>query len=92
MDPHLLSQYRRAAGLRRVLRCQDASLTHLPADATAPLLLYLQKRLNADYICSASGTVGKDVLPRLGGMLDVQPVTDVVQIKARNGGQEHKKV
>lgn len=36
-------------------------------------------------LCSANG-FGKDLMPRIGGLLDLQPITDVVQIK--DGGQK----
>lgn len=84
VNEQLLSQYRRTAGVRRVLVCGHPSLTHLPADATASLLRYLADRENPSYICAAAGSTGKDVLPRLGGLMDVQPLTDIVQIKAGN--------
>ncbi|KAL8424631.1 hypothetical protein Efla_004254 [Eimeria flavescens] len=82
VDEALLSRYRRTAGVRRVLQCTHSSLKHLPADATAAFLLHLNTREKPEVICAASGTVGKDVLPRLGGLLDVQPVTDVVAVQA----------
>lgn len=78
----LLSLYRRCFGLRRVLRCTDSSLSHLPADATSSLLFHLFKTLNPSYLCAAAGSLGKDVMPRFAAMVDVQPVTDVVQIKS----------
>lgn len=33
-----------------------------------------------DKIISSTSGFGKDVVPRLGGLLDVQPITDVIQI------------
>ncbi|KAL8452692.1 hypothetical protein Emed_001256 [Eimeria media] len=84
VEENLLLRYRQTVGVRRVLRCTDSSLAHLPSDATASLLVHLNKTEKPHYICAASSSVGKDVLPRVGGLLDVQPVTDVVEIKARN--------
>jgi electron transfer flavoprotein alpha subunit len=31
-------------------------------------------------VIAATSAFGKDVIPRLGGLLDVQPITDVIQI------------
>lgn len=31
-------------------------------------------------VVSAASGFGKDVIPRLGGLLDVQPITDVIEI------------
>lgn len=33
-----------------------------------------------DKVISSGSAFGKDVVPRLGGLLDVQPITDVIQI------------
>jgi electron transfer flavoprotein alpha subunit len=35
-------------------------------------------------VIAAATTFGKDVIPRLGGKLDVQPITDVIDIKVSN--------
>ncbi|KAL8433216.1 hypothetical protein ACSSS7_004001 [Eimeria intestinalis] len=91
VEESLLSRYRQTVGVRRVLRCMDSSLSHLPADATASLLAHLNETQKPSYICAASSSVGKDVLPRVGGLLDVQPVTDVVQIKNNGNGQQQER-
>ncbi len=33
-----------------------------------------------DKVISSSSAFGKDLVPRIGGLLDVQPITDVTQI------------
>jgi len=37
-----------------------------------------------DKIIASTSAFGKDITPRLGGLLDVQPITDVVQILVRD--------
>jgi electron transfer flavoprotein alpha subunit len=37
-----------------------------------------------DKVIASTSAFGKDVIPRLGGLLDVQPITDVVQIVVRH--------
>lgn len=33
-----------------------------------------------DKVIASTSAFGKDITPRLGGLLDVQPITDVIQI------------
>ena len=37
-----------------------------------------------DKVISSTSAFGKDVIPRLGGLLDTQPITDVVQVLVSN--------
>ncbi|ODT65916.1 MAG: hypothetical protein ABS75_29665 [Pelagibacterium sp. SCN 63-23] len=50
----------------------------VPADALARLLAGLAG--NYSSIAAAASTLGKDVMPRLAALLDIQPVTDIVAI------------
>ncbi|KAL8446824.1 hypothetical protein Emag_004585 [Eimeria magna] len=63
VEEDLFSRYRQTVGVRRVLRCTDNSLSHLPSDATASLLVHLSKTENPSYICAASSS-GDDVFMR----------------------------
>jgi electron transfer flavoprotein alpha subunit len=40
-------------------------------------------------VIAATTGFGKDVIPRLGGLLDVQPITDVIEIM--DGGSKFKR-
>ncbi|CAD7949511.1 unnamed protein product [Amoebophrya sp. A120] len=50
------------------------------ADALAPVIADLQKAHGFKHILAASGDVGRDCLPRVGALLDVQPVSDILEI------------
>ena len=47
-------------------------------DAMAQTIKDLVQSKGYDKIIGAASAFGKDVLPRVGGMLDVQPISDVI--------------
>lgn len=49
-------------------------------DNLSHIMQHLVNSEGYEKVVAPSNGFGKDVLPRLGGMLDVQPITDVVQI------------
>ncbi|MXV44998.1 electron transfer flavoprotein subunit alpha/FixB family protein [Saccharibacter sp. 17.LH.SD] len=65
------------ANVRKVLHVTN--LPHLLAEPAAALLATLAE--NYTHIVSAVSANSKNILPRLAGLLDVQPLTDVIEIK-----------
>ena len=49
-------------------------------DSIARVIKHLVEQKGYDKVISASSTIGKDVMPRVAGMIDVQPITDVIEI------------
>ena len=70
------------AGVTRVLAADNPSF----ADAQPAALVKLIASLAGDYshILGISAAVGRDVLPRLAAVLDIQPVTDITAILGPN--------
>ncbi len=68
----------RLPGLSKVLIADDAALEHQLAEPLAALVVSLA----ADYshIFAASTAMGKNVLPRIAALLDVQPISDVSDV------------
>lgn len=64
------------AGVRKILHVP--ALKSALAEPTAALLASLSSSYS--HILSAASSVGKNILPRLAGLLDVQPISDVVKI------------
>ncbi|CDG33191.1 electron transfer flavoprotein subunit alpha [Parasaccharibacter sp. TMW2.1882] len=64
-------------GIRKVLHVP--ALDHALAEPAAALLASLAESYS--HILSAASSTGKNILPRLAGLLDAQPISDVVAIK-----------
>ncbi|AOX17927.1 FAD-binding protein [Kozakia baliensis] len=67
-----------AAKLEGIVRVLHADSTPLLAETIAALIA--DRAGDYDHIVSAATAYGKNVLPRLAGLLDVQPITEVVEI------------
>jgi electron transfer flavoprotein alpha subunit len=50
------------------------------AEAVAPTLHAAQKQFNFTHILAPATAVGKNVLPRLGALLDVQPISEITAV------------
>lgn len=68
----------RLPGIRKVLVADGDSCAHQLPETLAPWLA----KLAADYayVCVGATTFGKNLLPRIAALMDVQPITDVVAI------------
>ena len=68
----------RVAGVAKVLKVDAPSCGHPLAENIAPLVA----RLAAGYghVVAASTTVGKNIMPRVAALLDVQQVSEVIQV------------
>ena len=66
------------AGITRILHAQGAAYQHFLAEPVASLIVSLAAEY--DYIVAAANTVGRNILPRVAALLDVQPIPDVVAI------------
>ncbi|GMM28165.1 Aim45 protein [Martiniozyma asiatica (nom. inval.)] len=65
-----------------VLTQSDAKYTHPLPENLAPLLVDLIKKNNFTNVLVPGSALGKAVLPRAAAMLDIQPISDVIEIDA----------
>jgi electron transfer flavoprotein alpha subunit len=65
-------------GVTKVLVADNAALDHLMAEPVAALLLALAPGYS--HILAATTAVGKNVLPRVAALLDVQPISDIAGV------------
>ncbi len=62
-------------GVTKVLVAENAALDHLMAEPTAALLLALAPAYS--HLLAATTAVGKNVMPRVAALLDLQPISDI---------------
>jgi electron transfer flavoprotein alpha subunit len=65
-------------GVAKVLVADAPALDHLLAEPVAALLLGLAPAYS--HILAATTAVGKNVLPRVAALLDVQPISDIAEV------------
>jgi electron transfer flavoprotein alpha subunit len=65
-------------GVARVLVADAPALDHLLAEPMAALLVALAP--NYSHILAATTAVGKNILPRVAALLDVQPISDIAAV------------
>jgi electron transfer flavoprotein alpha subunit len=72
-------------GVSKVILAESDQLEHPVADVTSELLLALQKANGYSAIAGVSSSLCKEALPRMAAKLDVQPITDIVDVGADDG-------
>ena len=66
-------------GVTKVLVADNAALDHLLAEPAAALLIALSP--NYSHLLAATTAVGKNIMPRVAALLDVQPISDIAGVE-----------
>lgn len=69
-------------GVSKVLTAEAADFKGLLPEVVAPLVVATQNSLKSSHIVAGSSAFGKSVLPRIAALLDVSPISDVIEIKS----------
>jgi len=72
--------------IKSILTAKSEQLQNPYGDTISQTLRDIVTAKGYDKVIASTSAFGKDVIPRLGGLLDVQPITDVIQI-LENGGK-----
>jgi electron transfer flavoprotein alpha subunit len=75
----------KASGVSKVILAESDQLEHPVADVTSELLLALQKANGYAAIAGVASSLCKESLPRLAAKLDVQPITDIIDVGQDDG-------
>jgi hypothetical protein len=67
-----------SAGVKRVLHVNHPSHQTPVAELLAPLIVALQKHNSFTHVLAPASTFGKNLIPRVGGLLDVAPISEVM--------------
>jgi electron transfer flavoprotein alpha subunit len=70
------------SGINSVKMIVDDALEHVNTEVASKLIAEVMG--DYSYLVSGSSTFSKNILPRVGALLDVQPISDVCEIKSNN--------
>ena len=68
--------------VNKVFKADDDSLNHFLAENMAPLIADTAKSKNINIIMAPGTTFGKNILPRVAALLDVQQLTDIISVES----------
>jgi electron transfer flavoprotein alpha subunit len=68
------------ASVSKVILVESPDLDHSLADSVSKAAYAVQQKFSFERIIAASSNFSKDVIPRLGGMLEVQPISEIIKI------------
>ena len=71
-------------GVTKVLMADDASLEYFLAENMAPTINEAVKSGGYTHVLTPGTTFGKNILPRVAALLDVQQLTDIVSVENEN--------
>lgn len=75
-------QVSKISGVTKVLTVESESLKGLLPENLAPLVVSAQNAGKYTHILAGASSLGKSVLPRVAALLDVSPISDIVDIKS----------
>lgn len=67
--------------LSKILLGQHDVFKGMFPETIAPLVVQLQKSNGYTHILCGANAFGKNLIPRIGGLLDVSPVSDIIGVK-----------
>lgn len=72
----------RIPAVAKVVVAADAKFDHYLAEELSPLFKDIIESGSFTHFVTPASAVGKSVLPRLGALLDVQPISDIIKVES----------
>merc|ERR1712050_796915 len=69
-------------GVKRILLADSEAFKGFLPESITPLLLATQEQFKFSHVLAGATAFGKNVLPRFAAKLDVQPVSDIIDVKS----------
>ena len=81
----IANEISKISGVSKVINVQSPkAFTNPVADTLASAITSQAKRIGATHILGSSSTLHKDTFPRVGAILDVQPISDIISIESES--------
>jgi electron transfer flavoprotein alpha subunit len=68
----------------KVLVVKNAAYDHYLPENFAPLIEAVVKTGGYTHVVAAHSQFGKNTIPRVGALLDVQPVSDIIEVESQD--------
>ncbi|ABN67662.1 Electron transfer flavoprotein alpha-subunit [Scheffersomyces stipitis CBS 6054] len=79
------SEVGKIAGVSKALFAKGEQYNHYLAEELSPLIKdILSSSSDYTHFVTAASAVGKSVLPRLGALVDAQPISDIIKVESEN--------
>ncbi|KAK6200531.1 electron transfer flavoprotein alpha-subunit [Scheffersomyces amazonensis] len=82
----IVSELSQVEGLSKIIVAKGDNYNHYLAEELSPLVkaILSNESNNFTHFVTAASAVGKSLLPRVGALLDVQPISDVIKVESEN--------
>ncbi|CDK25664.1 unnamed protein product [Kuraishia capsulata CBS 1993] len=76
---------KQVSALSKILVTADGRFDHLlPEDLSALVVDIVQKDSDITHVLTPASAVGKNFLPRVGALLDLQPISDITKVESKD--------
>jgi len=81
-NPSKSQSFTKLNSVQKIIVVVSDKLEHSIAEFISPLVIEAHKKYNFSHIISAASSFGKNLIPRIAAVLDVSPITEVIDIKS----------